>query len=169
MGSTLYELEHLIKHHYEDIRRRIAAEVRDKAVVDDLVQETFARYVQRCQRGLSADDPVGFLKGTASLVVKEFFREEGKRKRFLERLAQDATPQDASMYPAPAPQPSMSDLIRELPETDQQLMLARHRDGLTWQTISQRMQEPLQTLYSRYTRALERLHGLWRDGGESDD
>jgi RNA polymerase sigma factor (sigma-70 family) len=169
MGSPLHELEQLIKNHYEDIRRRIAAQVRDKTTVDDLVQETFARYVQRHQGGLRADDALGFLKGTASVVVKEHFRKEGKRKRFIERLAQDATPHAVPMHELSNPKPTLKDLIRELPAPDQELMLARHRDGLTWQRISERVQEPLQTLYSRYTRALEHLCELWRNRGESDD
>jgi RNA polymerase sigma-70 factor (ECF subfamily) len=64
----------------------LAQMVRDRALAEDLLQDTFVAALQRVDRLAEADDPAAWLFGIARRKALESLRRSGRMRRAVERL-----------------------------------------------------------------------------------
>ena len=97
--------------------------VRDTALAEDLLQDTFVAALQRVDRLAEADDPAAWLFGIARRKALESLRRSGRMRRAVERLW-DRRPTEIT---APALAVEFLDVLeRSLSPADRALVILRY-------------------------------------------
>ncbi len=150
----------LFAEHAPALRSFLGARCRDPDLTAELLQETAARLVTAGPRLDSGDNPRGYLFRIAANVWRDYLRRELTRRRAVERL----TREDPPRVPAADERLLARDLhaavrrvVADLPTTERDVVDLRHREGLTFREIAERLGRPLGTVLSQMRAALQRI------------
>ena len=150
--------------HADRLWRYLRARGAVEEAAYDLVSETFLRFIQVVCRDLRA--PLGLLYRIAINLQVDAWRREG------------ATPLETNgdaveRHPDPAAGPGemcefVRDLIKTLPEGEQNLLLLRYWVGLTHREIAISLERPEGTVRRQCAEALAALKQRWREAEKFD-
>jgi RNA polymerase sigma factor (sigma-70 family) len=118
------------------IRRVVAARVRDPQVVDDLVQETFARLLQatpRLDNGALAPFAVVLARNVAVSYVRGRFTEARHRHRLVD-LAEPDRPEEQALRQEEAR--AVAEGLARLPARDRSALVANEVEGADTATLA---------------------------------
>jgi len=162
---TKRQLEQLLRH--ESFLKALALKLlRDRARADDVVQETWLVALR------SAKSPSevrrGWLAGVVRNLVRRARRDDERRaRRELVAAREDVTKATDELCNDEAVRRRIAQLVLALPDHYRDVVLLRFYDGLTPQSIAQRLGMTDSTVRTRLQRGLQRLRGRLR--GESGD
>jgi RNA polymerase sigma factor (sigma-70 family) len=118
------------------IRRVVAARVRDPQVVDDLVQETFARLLQagpRLDNGALAPFAVVLARNVAVSYLRGRFTEARHRHRLVD-LAEPDRPEERALHQEEAR--AVAEGLARLPARDRSTLVANEVEGADTATLA---------------------------------
>jgi RNA polymerase sigma-70 factor (ECF subfamily) len=147
-----------IDRHAAYIYRLALSIVRDRALADDVVQETLIRAWRWGPIEVDGEMPRAWLARVARNVAIGILR-----RRREELYGSDAIPEkESSLTPARAVEGRAAlDHLREalgaLDEADRALIVLREIEGLTYEEIAETMELPLSTVKTRLFRARQQL------------
>ena len=156
-------LEVLIKRYLPSIYAFSKRYTGDPDKAADIAQETFVkawRTLKTFDQGrsfqawiftIAKNTALDWLRKKEELPFSSFETEEGGN--FLEHIA-DSLPLPSAVLDQKMTAGKIDAALRELPERYQAVVLMHDQDDLTFREIAVRMKKPLNTVKSRYRRAL---------------
>ena len=157
-------LEVLIKRYLKPIYSFVYKNVGDSEAAEDITQETFVKMwknLKRFQRSksfkswiftIAKNSSIDFLRRKKQAVPLSFIEEFLPEKNdFTEEIEQKSILAD------------FKTAIKNLSPSYQAVVLLKYESGLTFKEIAKFLGEPLNTIKSRYRRALITLKGLLAD------
>ena len=151
------------------VRRVVAARVRDRHVVDDLVQETLARVLAQ-QHAIEPGAALPYAISTARNLVASSWRQADRTARNLHRvvdLLQPAVPDEALL--AREESDAVTAALSQLSERDRQMLLAHDVDGRDTASLAGELQTSAGAVAAQLKRTRARLrveYLLALDGAE---
>ena len=160
------DVQTLMAHHYDGLRRKVAAVLHDREAAEDIAQESFFVLWSAHNRGVQIDDPAAFLHGTIKKLVLAHIRGKCRKKAAWKRLlASTQVPPDEP----PGGQGESGEILLSL--VDQLWPEARElvsKHFLRDQSIEEAGKElglSRTTAYERYREAMEGLRELAKSHG----
>lgn len=170
LGGNKQALEILVGRYFRQIYGFVGRYAAAPEDTEDLTQEVFVkawRHLKTFDREMNFKTWLfAIAKNTALDLVKKkkavpfstFETDEGENP-FLESLA------DKALLPHEILErqetgAALKALVRLLPPKQQEALLLRHRDDLTFRAIAERLAEPLHTVKSRHRRGIAALEKL---------
>jgi len=152
--------EHLLAEHGPALRRFLGARCRDADLMAELLQEVAARLVTAAPRLSLNGNARGYVFRVAANVWHDHLRRELVRRRAAVTL--DAgEPALAEAADAPLLARELRAAVRQaiaaLPSAQRDVVELRHRDGITFQEIADRLDRPLGTVLTQMRAALARI------------
>src|SRR6266566_4956487 len=126
--------DQLLAQHAPALRNFLGARCRDPELAAELLQEVAARLVTASPRLTLNGNARGYLFRIAANVWHDYLRRELVRRRAAVRRA-----------------------VSTLPPAQREVVQLRHRRGLTFQEIADRLQRPLGTVLTQMRSALIRI------------
>jgi RNA polymerase sigma factor (sigma-70 family) len=152
--------EALFAEHAAALRNFLGARCRDPDLAADLLQETAARLLAARPRLNGDGNPRGYLFRIAANVWRDHLRREIVRRRTAEALSRE----DPRGVPAADEKVLARDLLTavrravvELPAAEREVLELRHREGITFREIAERLGRPLGTVLTQMRAALRRI------------
>ena len=150
----------LFARHAVALRAFLAARCRDADLAADLLQEVALRLVTAGPRLDPARDVRAYLFQVAANVWRDYLRHELVRQRgALQLQAGDgraAPPADAPLL-AGELRDAVNRAVATLPAMQREVLELRHRQGLRFRDIADRLGRPLGTVLAQMRAALERI------------
>lgn len=152
MNTSVEEL----LHNADWVNRVARSLVYDRGLADDVAQETWLAALQAQPRQIR--NPRGWLGGVARNISQGMLRSKARRD-VRERAAAkpEASFDSEEVTERAALQRRVADLVLELEEPFRSTLLLRFFDGLSPREVAQRMEVPVDTVYSRQHRALAQI------------
>ncbi len=127
-----------VASHRDALFRFIQRRVRDAAVSEDIVQDTFVRYLGR--QGSPAADTLALMRRIALNLVRDHFR-AGARRAFepvdAEHPADTETPEDSLMFRERAER--FGRILAAMPPLQRDVFIHRRLHGLSSKDTAQRL------------------------------
>lgn len=139
------------------LRGFILKRVGDKALAEDLTQETFLKVVAYCNKGKDCSYPKAFLYQSASNLVADYFRRNEKIEIAPAEEIENEEPQNDLNAQVIA---CLLPLIERLPSPYKEAVKLADLDGLPQQQIANRMKISLSGAKSRVQRGRAKLKEL---------
>lgn len=163
-------LEILISRYLNQVYGFTFYLTKNAADADDITQETFVKI----WKNLKKYDPTKNFKTWILTIAKNTALDFFKKKKMLTFSDFINNNDDASLLetiPDPEPLPDeiflkkdlaieLNKIIEQLPKTDQLIIKLHHQQELTFQEIAEIIGQPLNTVKSRYRRALIKLREM---------
>lgn len=150
----------LVREHADAVFGVAFRRIGDRALAEDLSQETFLR-AWRHRRAFRGDTSVrGWLCVIAVNVVRDHLRSRMRRPRETEAVhldVPDLGDDPAEVAVARDALRRLRDALPLLPANQREMFLLRERDGLTYKEIAAVLGCPVGTVMSGLARARERL------------
>ena len=145
-------LEALMDAHGTQLKRLCCLYLRDAALAEDAVQETFLRAWRALDRFRGESTEKTWLTRIAVNVCRDMLR-----TAWFRRLDRRVTPEELPLT-APAPDdPALAEAILRLPARDREVILLRYYEQLPPEAIARLLHTPLNTVKSRLARAKKKL------------
>lgn len=169
----------LIGRYLQPIYRFLLRIVREKELAEDLTQETFVRAWKKFSHFDQARSFKAWLFAIARYAAFDALKKK-QPLRFSELARADtseegleATLTDERLSPEEElviqeQKRFLDDLLQELPFAAQEVLLLHDEEDLTFQEIAEMKGEPLNTVKSRYRRALLILRKKLQETGKKD-
>jgi RNA polymerase sigma-70 factor (ECF subfamily) len=151
---------------YAFVARRVGGE---RAVAEDVVQETWLRAVAAWRRGGAPREPIAWLKTTARRLVANHFR--ARRARPSVSLDEADGSQAATTSHAPESRDAATLLQRglaRLRDGEAALIEAFHLDGRSTRELAHELQTTERAVEGRLHRARHKLRGALEAAGADD-
>lgn len=157
--SALALFEELVATHRGELRKLCRAILRDDALCDDALQQTFLRLWERLRRGRAPERPQGWLARVAVNASVDLVRRAGARP-------DAAALEDPPARPADAPEEGarlaelerrLRSALAELPEGQRTVFQLRHDAGLPLAEIATALGVALPTVKTQFARAAAKL------------
>lgn len=149
------ELAELYSRHRQGLFTLALAITRSRQSAEDAIHDVFARL---CRRELIADDPAAYIFAAVRNAARDLATKRKTGELVLD-LIDSSAPPDASAQAA-----ELSGIVHkcleELDEPHREVVVMKLWTGLTFDQIAGITGEPLQTVASRYRRALLKLKDL---------
>src|SRR2546423_4669804 len=152
--------EHLLAEHGPALRHFLGAGLRDADLTAELLQEVAARLVTAAPRLSLTGNARGYVFRVAANVWHDHLRRELVRRRAAVTLdAGEPALAEAADAPLLARElrAALHKAIAELPSAQRDVVELRHRDGITFQEIADRLDRPLGTVLTQMRAALARI------------
>jgi RNA polymerase sigma-70 factor (ECF subfamily) len=150
----------LFARHAGALRAFLAARCRDGDLAGDLLQEVALRLVTAGPRLDPARDVRAYLFQAAANVWRDHLRHEMVRRRGADQLT-IAGGRSAPLADGPLLAGELRDAVNRavaaLPATQREVLELRHRQGLRFRDIAERLGRPLGTVLAQMRAALERI------------
>ncbi|MDD5676977.1 MAG: sigma-70 family RNA polymerase sigma factor [Kiritimatiellae bacterium] len=132
------EFEAIITAHESVLLRYVARLVNDAAAAQDVVQETFIKLFRVWRNGARPTDNLRpWLYRVAHNTAIDYIRRESRLHRLHEQEASDrAAPDPANPGDPPERVQMVLDHLRHLDPAEQQVLLLRMQEGLSYREIS---------------------------------
>ncbi len=173
-SSVTTTLESIYREHRQGLFTLALSITRRRDRAEDAVHDAFARMLRAEQsRSSPQGDRVAYafasvrnaaidiVRKKSELAIEAIAGESSDGESIYARLGPSgqSNRDGASDEPllAAETQSLVQQAIRELPDATRQVLVMKLHGGLTFEQISQAMNEPLPTVASRYRRALDRL------------
>ena len=169
----------LVQKHLPSVYNFIFQMTRDRAVAEDLAQETFIKAWKHIKRfdpsqsfkvwlfAIAKNTAYDFLKKKKTIPLSSFEDNEGKNV-LEETLSGNAKLPDEIL--------ERKEIVKELerallkiPQPYRELLILAYREDFSLQEISQILAEPYNTIKSRHNRAIEKLKTSMLSGVASED
>ena len=155
-------VEQLLAEHTPALRNYLGARCRDEDLTAEMLQEVAVRLVTAAPRLSLNGNARGYLFAIASSVWRDHLRRELVRRRAVEELGAGARdPEDAAATDAQLLEGELRVAVQQaidaLPVAQRQVVELRHRRGLTFQQIADRLNRPLGTVLTQMRAALARI------------
>ena len=162
-------LERIYWDHRQGLYTLALAITRRPERAEDAVQDAFARLWTSGVR--LTGDPVPYVFAAVRNAAVDQMRRKNAAARKLERVSiYDCLPADpAAQAVSTEAHHLVRDAIDALPGAEREALVMKTYAGLTFDQIARALGEPLQTVASRYRRALARLARQLKGNGESSD
>lgn len=163
---------------YETLRRTLVKffDWRGASRPDECADETLDRLARKLDEGASVDDPRGFARGIARLVLLESWRRPDARARLANESVLERLPAPAPPEPETDPRAACFDrCLAELPSEGRELILgyystegggkieARKRMAESLRLSENALRSRAQRLRDRLERCIVSCHGGWGD------
>lgn len=125
---------------------------RDRALAEDVVQQTFVRLLQQDPRGIASVR--GLLYAIARNLVRDDLRRAAASKTAYPILESTTEAPDSDRLKA------LSRALNELPDEQREVVLLRIHAGLPFAEVAAALGVPEATVKSRYRYALKRMEEL---------
>ena len=157
-------LEILIKHYLKPIYSFIYRYVKDAAAADDLTQEVFIRAWRNLKKfdqdrsfkawlfAIAKNASLDFLKKKKSIPFSEFENKNGEN--MITETFVDSSPLPNEFLERKDAIGALARAVNNLLPKYRQILVFRHNNDLSFREISERLNEPLNTVKSRHRRAL---------------
>jgi RNA polymerase sigma-70 factor (ECF subfamily) len=148
------QVEAMYRSHAPAILRYLERNFGSCASAEDLLQETFLRWLRRDQTSHAAVSPRAFLFGIARNVGLTALRKANRAatQTIGEIAAPEQTETDSQLQ-------QMQSAIIQLPEKIRETLELRLREELSYEEIAEVLQIPVGTVRSRLHTALKLLRG----------
>jgi RNA polymerase sigma-70 factor (ECF subfamily) len=159
-------LAQLLQANYLAVKKYLVTVTFDRALAEDLTQETMVRAIQRIGQFNGRSRFSTWLIAIATRLYLDTLRQQEREQRRREALAQQAPP--------PGPDGAWTEVLerlRQLPRDVAIPIILKHYYGYTHEEIAQWMGIPVGTVKSRIFNGIRTLRrGLERDetGGKGD-
>lgn len=153
-------VEQLLAEHTPALRNYLGARCRDADLTAELLQEVAARLVTAAPRLSLNGNARGYLFAIAGSVWRDHLRRELVRRRAAVELeSRDPGAADAadSRLLERELRIAVRQAIQALPEVQREVVELRHRHGITFQEIANRLGRPLGTVLTQMRAALARI------------
>lgn len=162
-GDTV-AMARLLQMHYLTVKRYLITVTYDRALAEDLTQETMIRAIQRIGQFRRQSRFSTWLIAIATNLYMDFLRKEKRERRLAEQQAGDLRLQAAR----PDPGADWADLLQRLQSLPRDVSLPvvlKHYYGYTYEEIAEWMGIPVGTVKSRIFNGVRSL----RKGLETDE
>ena len=162
-------LEFLISRYLNQVYGFAFYLTKNSADADDITQETFVKI----WKNLKKYDPAKNFKTWALTIAKNTALDFFKKKKMLNfsDFINDGDSSSLEAIPDPEPLPDellfkknlaqeLNKIIEQLPKAAELIIKLHHQQELTFQEIAEITEQPLNTVKSRYRRALIKLRSL---------
>jgi len=150
----------LFERHAVELRAFLGARCRDVELTAELLQEVAWRLVAAARRLDPRRNVRAYLFRTAANVWRDHVRRELVRHRVARRFPQGdaptAPPADHRLLERDL-QAAVRRAIASLPAAQREVVELRHREGLTFRQIADRLRRPLGTVLTQMRAALARI------------
>lgn len=169
----------LVKRYFSSIFRFLARMIGDRAMAEDLTQEAFVKAWRSLSDfdihksfkawlfSIARNTAIDYLRKKQALPFSSL--EEEETGFFTETIADDRPLPTTLLERADLQQALDQALTRYLSPVARSIILLHETEGLTFQDIADTLQEPLNTVKSRYRRALLILQTRLTPEGEDRD
>jgi RNA polymerase sigma factor (sigma-70 family) len=157
MGTVPADL--LLAEHAPALRNFLGARCRDDDLAADLMQEVAARLVAAAPHLHSNGNARGYLFRVATSVWHDHLRRDLVRRRAASVLGRDertAPAADQGLL-ARELQEAVQRAVADLPPAQREVVDLRHRSGLKFREIAERLGRPLGTVLTQMRAALEQI------------
>lgn len=167
--SALYE------HHYASVFRQVRYLCGDRALAEELTQETFAQAMASCRRYDGRRSFGGWMHGIALNVVRKHWRKHRNRSRAMERyehvdLARPRADDPDGSHLRRERSRVLYDVLDELPPRWREAFVLREIQGLSTSEAAERLGISASNVAVRVTRARGRIRDeLARRGWLGED
>ena len=157
-------LEELIRHFYPDVYRYIYLKLTIKEDAKDLCQEVFLRFIRQIPMYHDKGKLVNYLYTIAYSVCMDYFRKQKFMDDFDDYENQIADPKDLHEDVLRQIQSEqLQKLLIKLSFLEQDVIIFHFYQQKTFKEISHILNEPEETIKSRYYRALRKLKSMWKE------
>lgn len=126
-------------------------------LAEDMTQEVFTRYWQYLRDGKEMTNTRSFLYTIANNMAKDWYKKK-KADSLDESIESGRVPKDKTADPAAiASYQEVLDTISDLEQTDKEVLLLKHVEGLSPKDIAAVLDETTNTVSVRLNRATARL------------
>lgn len=162
-------LERIYWDHRQGLYTLALAITRRPERAEDAVQDAFARLWT--SRVRLTGDPVPYVfAAVRNAAVDEMRRKNGAAARLEAVSIYNGLPADPSAQAVSAEEHQLvREAVEALPQGQREAVVMKIYAGLTFEQIARALGEPLQTVASRYRRALDRLGRRLKRNGEASD
>ena len=161
-------LEQVYRDHRQGLYTLALAITRRPERAEDAVQDTFARLWTSDVR--LTGDPVPYVFAAVRNAAVDQMRRKNAAARLEAVSIYNGLPADpAARAVSTEEHQRVREAIDELPDAEREAVVMKVYAGLTFDQIARALGEPLQTVASRYRRALARLATQLKGNGESSD
>lgn len=148
--------DELIRMFYPDILRYCLWHAPNRSLAEDAVQETFLKAIRYFDRYTHKGKFKPFLYRIAANTCIDMQRKNRHFDLSLEEIEVDPACLEPAFEDIHADM-SIRELIRDLPESQQEIVLLRFRQDLTLREIAEATGQPLRTVQTRLRSALKKL------------
>ncbi len=139
----------------------------NKESSEDIVQDTFLKVWKNLKRfdlernfkvwiyAIARNSTYDFLRKKKLIMFSEMDNTEDD-STFEENIA-DATPLADQLFEEKETSKLIDESIKNLPERYKEVVILRHETGMTFEDISDTLKEPMNTVKSRYRRAIMKM------------
>lgn len=156
------DFTHVVREHGDAVYGFLLRRVGDRALAEDLAQETFLR-AWRARRSLREEASVrAWLLAIATNAVRDDARRRSRRPREVpqpEHLDVAIADDPADRAAGTASLVALRDALAGLPARQREMFLLRERDGLSYAAIAALLDCPVGTVMSGLSRARAKLLG----------
>ncbi|WP_075877649.1 RNA polymerase sigma factor [Merdibacter massiliensis] len=162
-------VQQLVQHYYPPLYRYVTTKVVNQADAQDILQETFLRFMKQIPTYRVQGKLLGYLYVIASSCCIDHLRKE-QRHRHLpieeELLPNGCSFQEAMMQSFEYEH--LHQLIVLLPNEEQDIIYFYYLKQMNFREISELLGIPQSTLKSRHARALIHLRNLWKEDNSNE-
>ena len=164
-------LETLISRYLNQVYGFIFYLTKNSQDAEDIAQETFVKVWKNLKKYKPEKNFKTWLLTIAKNTALDFFKKR-KMINFSDLISADGD-NFSLLETIPDPEPlsdeiffkknlavELNEIIARLPETDRLIIQLHHQQELTFQEIAEIIEQPLNTVKSRYRRALFKLRNL---------
>ena len=154
-------LDFLIERYLKIIYSFIYKNVGDQSVSEDITQEVFVKVWKNIRKfdqtknfkpwlfQIAKNTSIDFLRKKKSIPFSKFEDESGKNA-----LVENIAEKPANLLEKISDKNTVADIIEKLTDKEQTIITLRHIEGLNFREISERNKESINTVKSRYRRAI---------------
>ncbi len=156
-------VQQLIQQYYPPVYRYVCTKVTNQADAQDILQETFLRFMKQIPTYRIQEKLAGYLYRIASSCCIDHLRKE-QRHRHLP-IEEEILPNEISFQEIMMQSfeyEHLHRLLLLLPNEEQDIIYFYYLKQMNFREISELLDIPQSTLKSRHARALIHLRNLWR-------
>lgn len=162
-------VQQLIQQYYPPLYRYVCTKVINQADAQDILQETFLRFMKQIPTYRIQEKLAGYLYLIASSCCVDHLRKEQRHRHLLieeEILPNEISSQEILMQSFEYEQ--LHRLIILLPNEEQDIIYFYYLKQMNFREISELLDIPQSTLKSRHARALIHLRKLWKEDNRDE-
>lgn len=166
-------LDILIKQHFQSVYRLIFYYLNNRPAAEDLTQEVFLKVWRNLKKyqperkfsswlfEIAKNTALDYLKKKKELVWSDFEDQDGNN--FLTDSLIDPEPLPSALLEKTEIKELVTEALAKLPPQDRAIILLYYQEQLNLREIAETLNEPLNTIKSRYRRGLIKLKELITD------
>ncbi len=165
-------LRELVRHHLPNVYRFIFRMIGDAHAAEDLFQDTFIKIWKNLRRfdatkpfrtwtfAIAKNVAIDYLRKKKHIIFSEIENEDGRE---ISETVPDIQPLPPEILERADLADRLKNALAELSPETRSIVLMHETEDMTFQEIADALEKPMNTIKSRYRRALLVLRGLLED------